>query len=71
MCIDVLDVLDTSTFADTYEEQQLPGITTKQLVKEVLPTLQINIEGLRSRDRPRHWARWPLKACKYVIGKSV
>lgn len=37
-------------------EQQLPGITTKQLTKEVIPTLQINIEGLRSRDRARHWA---------------
>ncbi|CAJ1444994.1 unnamed protein product [Effrenium voratum] len=37
-------------------EAQLPGISTKQLVKEVIPSVQINIEGHRARDRPRFWA---------------
>eukprot|EP00438_Fugacium_kawagutii_P018961 Skav204647 [mRNA] locus=scaffold3135:77420:85180:- [translate_table: standard] len=37
-------------------EQMLPGVTTKQLVKEVIPTLQINIAGNRSGSSARHWA---------------
>eukprot|EP00435_Cladocopium_sp_Y103_P020523 s533_g5.t1 len=38
--------------------EQVAGVTTKQLVEEVIPTLQINVAGSRSSGSARHWVEF-------------